>query len=522
MTTERLEQIFTGKYINKHFFTQKKAQVLLYYCFITGTLMILFLLTFLMFRPDMLLQAGIVIVTVFTGCMVTLFILKSGHYDIAANFITGLLAVSIMAGLLVKVNRDAYVGYTSFIYFMLVLIVQAILFCRIYFVIVESLFFLASDILFFFLVRDKLDPVSLKAATVGVMDSSFSIVFVLVVGMSLMWITNQSLSRADKESLKSESNFRRMQDLFSSINEASADLVSASEELSSTASSFSENTQNQAAAAEEIMATIEEVSAGVDNVAGGAIEQYQRMQGLLDRIRVLSETILDMGTTIGMALNATRDITGFAKDGEDSLNSMNESMQKINSSSNEMTNIVGIINDISDRINLLSLNAAIEAARAGDAGRGFAVVADEISKLADQTSASIKEIESHIKLNNNEINRGAVTVKSAVSTISRIIDGVNSINIMIDEMSARMDKQQNLNLQVNSEAENAINRSDEMRMATEEQKVAVTEITRSISNVNQLTQSNSEGAEGLFTHAQQVRGLAEELKAMMNGADRVA
>lgn len=420
MLKEEFERKFTAKYADNHFFTQKKAQVLLYFCFIVATLMALFLFAFFIFRPDMIIQVGLVIVTVITGCMITLAILKSGRYDAAANFITGLFALAVMAGLLVKVNRDAYVGYTSFIYFMLVLIVQAILFCKIYSVIIVSIFFLASDILFFFLVRGKLDPISKKAAIVGVIDSSFSIVFVLVVGLSLMWITRASLFRAEEESSKNGRNFGRLQELLASINEASANLAGASEELSSTASSFSENTQSQAAAAEEIMATIEEVAAGVDNVAGGAIDQYNRMQGLIERIRVLSETIIDMGTTIGMALNATRDITGYARNGEDSLNSMNNSMQKINSSSDEMTSIVGIINDISDRINLLSLNAAIEAARAGDAGRGFAVVADEISKLADQTSLSIKDIESHIKLNNDEISRGAVTVKSAVSTISRI------------------------------------------------------------------------------------------------------
>jgi len=224
-----------------------------------------------------------------------------------------------------------------------------------------------------------------------------------------------------------------------------------------------------------------------------------------------------MGTTISMASNVTRDITGYATEGEKSLQSMNESMQKINSSSAEMTNIVGIINDISDRINLLSLNAAIEAARAGDAGRGFAVVADEISKLADQTQSSIKEIDSHIKINNNEIIRGASTVGDAVSTISKIIDGVNSINTMIDEISGQMAHQQNLNSQVNAEAEHVINRSDEMKMATEEQKIAVTEIALSISSVNELTQSNSAGAERLFGHAKHVREQAEHLMNEMFG-----
>ncbi len=503
-------------YSKENFLTQKKAQALFYFCLIVAFLMTALLLAFVLFKPDMLIQAGIVILVVFIGCLITLIILKSGHYDIAANFITGLLAVSVTAGLLIKVNRDAHVGYTTFIYFMLALIVQAILFCKRYFVVTVSLLFLSADILFYVLAKDKLDPISLKAASVGLIDSSFSIIFVLVAGMSLMWIVKESIKRAEDEAAGNAENYNRVQELLGSLSTASENLAQSSEELSDTASTFSQNTQSQAASAEEIMATIEEVSAGVDNVAGGAKEQYDRMKGLLDRIKVLSETIVEMGTTIGMASNVTRDITGYATEGEKSLQSMNESMQKINSSSTEMTNIVEIINDISDKINLLSLNAAIEAARAGDAGRGFAVVADEISKLADQTSMSIKDIDSHIKLNNNEISRGTLTVGDAVKTISKIIDGVNSINTMIDEISGQMAHQQDLNSQVNSEAENAINRSDEMKMATEEQKTAVSEISLSISSVNELTQSNSAGAERLFAHAKHVREQAENLKNEMS------
>ena len=101
-----------------------------------------------------------------------------------------------------------------------------------------------------------------------------------------------------------------------------------------------------------------------------------------------------------------------------------------------MQNIVGIINDISDKINLLSLNAAIEAARAGDAGRGFAVVADEISKLADQTAHSIKEISDLIQENETEISRGTENVRASVEMISQIISGVNVISEFINSPSA--------------------------------------------------------------------------------------
>lgn len=86
---------------------------------------------------------------------------------------------------------------------------------------------------------------------------------------------------------------------------------------------------------------------------------------------------------------------------------------------------------------------------------------------------------------------------------------------MIDEISGQMAHQQNLNSQVNTEAEHVINRSDEMKMATEEQKTAVGEIALSISSVNELTQSNSAGAERLFAHATHVKQQAENLKNEM-------
>ena len=515
MIKSLLENTFLNKFHTETFLVQKKAQALLYYCLIVASLMALIFLIFFIFSRAVFLQAGVVIVAVFIISIITLFILKAGYYNSAANFITGLLAIAITAGLMVKINRDAYAGYTTFIYFMMAIQVQAILFCRRSFTFSITAMFFIADISFFILVKDILDPISLKAATVGVIDSSFGIIFVFVAGLSLINIVNQAIERSEAEADKSEESLKQIENLLKSLNTASSNLASSSEDLSTTALSFSENTQNQAASAEEIMATIEEVSSGVDNIAAGSREQYDRMKGLLEKIRILSDTIVEMGRTIGMTLKTTRDITGYAQEGEISLQSMNESMQKINASSDEMTNIVGIINDISDKINLLSLNAAIEAARAGDAGRGFAVVADEISKLADQTSVSIKEIESHIRLNNSEIIRGSSTVEDTVSTISKIISGVNSINIMTDEVSVQMERQQNLNLQVNAEAEGAIARSDEMKMATEEQKIAVTEISRSIVSVNELTQSNSEGAEKLFLHAKHVRELAEDLKKQM-------
>ncbi len=513
-----IERFFLNRYNASEFIIQKKAQALMYYSIIITLLMFLLTLAFVFIAPDILLQAGVVIIVVFFAAILTLFVLRMGRYYLAANFITAIVSLAVTAGLLVKIVRDVHTGYTTYIYFMGALIVQSILFCKKSFVVGLSAFFLSADIFFFIMARPRLEGLHLQAARVGFIDSSFMIVFILIVGIALLKITSQAIDRAETVSNENQKNFERVQGLLGSLKEVSDNLVTSSEVLSAAASAFSDNTQSQAASAEEIMATVEEVSAGVDNVAGGAKDQYARMDGLLGNIKALSSAIVEMGATIKMALGVTRDITSLAVKGDSSLQSMSDSMQKITGSSNEMTGIVRIINDISDRINLLSLNAAIEAARAGDAGRGFAVVADEISKLADQTSASIKEIDTHIRINNEEISRGTASVRETVEVISKIIEGVNSINVMIDEISGQMDNQQQVNSQVNEEAEHAMNRSDEIKMATEEQKTAVMEISRSIAGINELTQRNSEEAERLFGHSREVRELADNLQKKMSQA----
>lgn len=296
------------------------------------------------------------------------------------------------------------------------------------------------------------------------------------------------------------------------VKETAILLATSSEQMSATANTFASNAQGQAANSEEITASIEEISSGINNIADDSSDQIKKVDSLSNNLETLSVIIKDMDNLIKETVGLSKDMYVDAKSREESLRNMDESMQNINKSSGEMTNIVNIINDISDQINLLSLNAAIEAARAGDSGRGFAVVSDEISKLADQTAQSIKDIGALIRINENEIARGLENVEATVSTISRVISGVNSITTKMSTIAEKMSDEVNINSIVTTEAQAVKDRSNAIQYALTEQKLAMEEIMRSISSISELTQANAAGAEEMAATSANVAELTVKLK----------
>ncbi|MBN1499751.1 MAG: methyl-accepting chemotaxis protein, partial [Spirochaetes bacterium] len=312
--------------------------------------------------------------------------------------------------------------------------------------------------------------------------------------------------------LKAISQFeKKLNEVLGEINFAAIQLSSTSEQTSTTSLNFSDSSQRQAASVEEINAVIEEVSSNVDMITENTNNQFSNVNLLMEsveKLKFIEKNILDKSQTIIEFSNVIR---GRSDESTKSLKMMQSEFEAINESSQKMMEMVNLINGIADQINLLSLNAAIESARAGDAGRGFAVVADEISKLADATSSNVKQIQETIKVNDDKIKEGTKIVFESLSKQENVIKGIKDISDSIIQVSENISEQSVVTDQVDRESRSVKEKSEQIVLAIEEQKIAFSEISSSISVINQETQANAGGAEEIASSSEQVAAMAHTM-----------
>ncbi len=297
-----------------------------------------------------------------------------------------------------------------------------------------------------------------------------------------------------------------------SSNEVSINVSNAAEDITRLTEIFNKNTSEQSESMEHITAALEEIYASVDNVAHVAEMQKGEIVGLVELLKSWDTITEEMSSRFINVTELSEKTAEKARLGDEALQKTNNSILSIDESARKITDVVNIIQDISEKVDLLALNAAIEAARAGESGRGFAVVAEEISRLAVKTAESIKEIDQLVLANSGQVQDGVKHVKDTLHIIQSIMQATQDSSSNIHDLDRLVNKQINVNTQVQTSAEHVSKLALEIEQTTNEQRVSIESVNGLLENVNKVSHNTGEMAETLLADAKVNQSLSRQLK----------
>ena len=278
-----------------------------------------------------------------------------------------------------------------------------------------------------------------------------------------------------------------MRNIINQILQTSGEVASTSRQLQANASQIASGTEEAASQTNTVALASKEMAATSNDIAGNCMSAAENSSRASDTAKSGAEVVRQ--TTGGMERIASR-----VKDAA-------QTVEKLGATSDQIGTIIGTIEDIADQTNLLALNAAIEAARAGEQGRGFAVVADEVRALAERTTRATREIGTMIKDIQRETRGAVAAIEEGVAEVGKGAEYSVGSGQALELIIAQVNE---VTQQVN-----------QIATAAEQQTSTTGEITRNIENITTVFQQTARGVTETASAAATLSLQSDELQRLV-------
>ncbi|MBK7257540.1 MAG: MCP four helix bundle domain-containing protein [Ignavibacteriae bacterium] len=279
-----------------------------------------------------------------------------------------------------------------------------------------------------------------------------------------------------------------LQDALRKVSEAVSATASASSQISS-------STEEMAAGAQEQTSQAAEVASAVEEMTKTIMENSKNASVAAETAKLARVSAEQGGKVVDDTVEGMKRIAGV-------VNKSAETVKELGKSSDQIGEIIGVIDDIADQTNLLALNAAIEAARAGEQGRGFAVVADEVRKLAERTTKATKEIAGMIKKIQSDTTGAVRSMEEGTNEVERGIELADKAGASLKEIVGVSQKVTDMVTQIAA--------------ASEEQSSASEQISKNVEGISKVTGETAQGTQQIARAAEDLNRLTENLQKLIS------